>query len=113
MENCLFCQIINHQIPAEIEFENENLIVIKDIHPKAPIHFLIIPKQHIPSINYLEKNHIDLIGDMFVTAKELAMSNQIADDGYRLIINTNLNAGQTVNHLHLHLIGGQKLKGMA
>jgi len=109
MDNCLFCQIINGQISTPFVFENNQLIVIKDIHPKAPVHLLIIPKKHIPSINYLTDDDRQIIGDMFLAAKQLAETHQVANDGYRLIINTNSFAGQTVNHLHLHLLGGKKL----
>jgi len=109
MEDCIFCKIINKEISSEILYEDERSIVIKDIDPKAPVHLLIIPKKHIESINQLEDKDKDLISEMLIIAKGIAKDQGISENGYRLVINTGKNAGQTVDHLHLHLLGGEKL----
>jgi histidine triad (HIT) family protein len=106
---CIFCKIINKEIPAEIVFENKSILAFKDITPIAPVHVLIIPKRHIESVNDLEKNDIALAGEMMFTAKELAKSFDISQKGYKLLIRTGEWGGQEVPHIHLHLIGGAKL----
>lgn len=108
--DCIFCKIIKKEIPAEIVFENENILVFKDIHPIAPVHLLIIPKKHIVSINDLKKDDIELMGEMILIAKELAKSFDISEKGYKLLIRTGEWGGQEVAHIHLHLIGGAKLE---
>ena len=107
--DCIFCKIINKESPAQMIYEDEKLIVIENIAPKAPLHLLIIPKKHIPSINHLEAEDKTLIGEMFLAAKKMAKEQGIAETGFRLIFDTGKDAGQTVNHLHLHLLGGKKL----
>jgi len=109
MQNCLFCKIVNKEVPAEIVYENDKIIVFKDIKPIAPIHFLIIPKRHIPSLNHLEPQDKELIGELFLVAQKFAKDKGIDKTGYRLIFNIGKDAGQTVDHLHLHLLGGKKL----
>lgn len=108
-DDCIFCQIINKQIDSEIIFENNNLIVFKDIHPQAPVHLLIIPKKHIISLAELEEGDQALMGEIIYQAKLLAQKYKIADGGYKLIANTGPDGGQIVNHLHFHLLGGEKL----
>ena len=110
MENCLFCGIIEKTIPTKIVYEDENIIAFNDISPQAPTHILIIPKEHIDTINNIEFNHKELIGEMMLVAKKLAKETNIADDGYRLIFNCNNNGGQAVYHIHLHLLGGRQMK---
>jgi len=107
--DCLFCKIINREIPSEIVYEDEKFFVFKDINPIAPVHILIIPKKHIHSINHLEVEDKELIGELFLTAKKIAKDLKIIESGYRLVFNVGKEAGQTVDHLHLHLIGGKKL----
>jgi histidine triad (HIT) family protein len=107
--DCVFCKIINKQLAAEIIFENDQLIVFQDIQPVAPVHILIVPKKHISSINHLENKDKQLIGELFLVAQEIAQKKKVAQTGYRLIFNVGQDAGQTVDHLHLHLIGGEKL----
>ena len=107
--NCLFCKIANKEVPAEIVYEDEKVIVLKDIHPKAPLHLLIVPKKHIPSINHLELRDKELIGGLFLVAQKIARAEGVNKTGYRLIFNMGKDAGQTVDHLHLHLLGGKKL----
>ncbi|MFH1462644.1 MAG: histidine triad nucleotide-binding protein [bacterium] len=109
MSECIFCKIISKEAPAGIIYENENILVFKDIAPKAPIHILIIPKKHIPSINHLELEDRALVGELLLTAKRIAKEQGIAETGFRLVFDTGKDAGQTVEHLHLHLLGGARL----
>jgi histidine triad (HIT) family protein len=102
---CIFCQIISHQLPAEIIFEDEDLAVFKDINPSAPIHLLIVPKNHLDSLNAIEGKNAGIVAKMALTAKKIAEEQNI-QNGYRLLINTGREAGQVVFHLHMHLMGG-------
>jgi len=110
MENCLFCKIIKKEIPAEIVFENEDILAFKDIDPQAPVHILLVPKEHIPTTNDLEENHKELVGAIYLVAKSLAKKYGISEDGYRTVFNCNKNGGQAVYHIHLHLLGGRQMK---
>jgi len=107
MENCLFCKIIAGDIPAEIVFENENLLAFRDISPQAPTHILLIPKIHISTLNDLEPTNSTTVGEMVRTASELAKKEGFSDAGYRTVFNCNADGGQTVYHIHLHLLGGR------
>lgn len=109
MAECIFCKIINRESPSEIIYEDIKFIAIKDTKPVARLHLLIIPKKHIPSINDLDYKHKELIGDMVLLAKKIAKDKGVQDTGYRLVFNAGADAGQTVEHLHLHLLGGEKL----
>jgi len=109
MENCLFCKIINKEVPLEIVFEDEKFLVFKDIDPQAPVHLLIVPKEHIESVNHLEEKNKELIGELFLITKKIARDQKVAKDGYRLILNVGKKGGQTIDHLHLHLLGGKTL----
>ncbi len=106
---CIFCKIANKEIPVDIVYEDQKIIAFKDIKPVAPIHLLIIPKKHIPTADHLEVQDRELIGELFLLAQKIARKQGISESGYRLIINVGKDAGQTVEHLHLHLIGGKKL----
>jgi len=107
--NCLFCKIANKETLAEIVYEDEKVVAFKDIHPKAPLHLLIIPKKHISSVDYLESKDKELMGELFLVAQKIARAEGVDKTGYRLIFNIGKDAGQTVDHLHLHLLGGKKL----
>ena len=107
MAESIFSKIIKREIPAEIVFEDNEIIAIKDINPQAPIHILIIPKKEIPTLNDLNENDAQLIGKIFIIAKDLAIKNGISEEGYRLVVHCNKNAGQTVFHIHFHLLGGR------
>ena len=109
MQNCLFCKIANKEASAEIVYEDEKVVAFKDIHPKAPLHLLIIPKKHIPSVDHLESKDQRLMGELFLVAQKIARAEGVDKTGYRLIFNIGKDAGQTVDHLHLHLLGGKKL----
>lgn len=109
MSDCIFCKIINKELPSSIIYEDERFITFKDIAPKAPLHILIIPKEHIKSINEIGPKDKDLIGEMLLLAKETAKEQKTEKSGYRLIFNIGPDSGQTVEHLHLHLMGGGQL----
>lgn len=106
--DCLFCKIAEHKQDANIVYENEEFVVINDIHPQAPVHLLIIPKKHIKTINHLEEEDKGMIGRIFFLAKDLAEQKRIAKKGYRLFFNVGRGGGQIIDHIHLHLIGGWK-----
>ena len=108
--DCLFCKIIKGDIPGTIVYRDEQVTAFRDINPAAPTHVLIVPNKHIESVNMLIVDDEPLIGHLFIAAKKIAAQEGIAEDGYRLVVNTNANAGQTVFHIHLHLIGGAPLK---
>jgi histidine triad (HIT) family protein len=110
MTDCLFCKIIKGDITGSIVYRDEQVTAFRDINPAAPTHILIVPNQHIDSVNMLILDDEPLIGHLFTVAKNIAAQEGIADGGYRLIMNTNANAGQTVFHIHLHLLGGAPMK---
>jgi histidine triad (HIT) family protein len=105
--NCLFCRVIAKEIPAAIVSENEHCVAFRDINPQAPVHILVIPRQHIASLN--EARDAQILGQMQLVAAQLAKSEALAERGYRTVINTNADAGQTVFHIHLHLLGGRAM----
>ena len=108
-QDCLFCKILGGDIPADIIFESESAIAFRDINPQAPTHVVIIPRQHVATINDIEPEHEALVGSLFSAAKAIAAAEGLSEDGYRVVMNCNEAAGQTVFHLHLHLLGGRKL----
>jgi len=105
--DCIFCKIIKKEQSADIIYEDNKFVVFKDIKPAAPVHLLIVPKEHITSVNHLEKKHGELTADLVFLAKKMAKEQKISD-GYKLIFNVGQKGEQTVNHLHLHLMGGWK-----
>lgn len=107
-EECIFCRISRQELPAEVVYHDQEMLAFYDIQPKAPVHILVIPRQHIESLASLEKGDQVLVGNMLWVAKYLAESHRIADGGYKILINTGVGAGQTVPHLHLHLLGGTR-----
>ena len=107
--DCLFCKIVAGDIPADIVFETDKVLAFRDINPQAPTHVLIIPRNHIPTINDLQSADADEIGNLFLAAKDIAVQEGIDEVGYRVAMNCNEAAGQTVFHLHLHLLGGRQL----
>ncbi len=109
MSDSIFTKIIKREIPAEIIFEDDDVIAFNDISPKAPIHILVVPKQAIPTINDLQEDDAALIGKVVLRAKDIAKKLGIDERGYRLIFNCNKEGGQSVFHIHLHLIGGKQL----
>jgi len=109
MQECLFCKIINREIPAKIVFEDDEVLAFHDIDPKAPTHILIIPKRHIATLNDLDQEDAALVGRLQVTAAKLAKELGFAEDGYRVVMNCNEDGGQTVWHIHMHLLAGRSL----
>jgi len=109
MSDTIFTKIINREIPAQIEYEDDELLAFADISPQAPVHILIIPKKPIATINDAEDDDAELMGKIILAAKKIAKQKGIADDGYRLVFNCNEGAGQTVFHIHCHLLGGRPL----
>lgn len=110
MADCIFCKIITGDIPSTNVFRDEQVTAFRDLNPAAATHILLVPNKHIDSVNTLTNADEQLIGHLFTTAKQLAAQEGIAEGGYRLIINTNADAGQTVFHIHLHLLGGAPMK---
>ncbi|HLG57398.1 MAG TPA: histidine triad nucleotide-binding protein [Vicinamibacterales bacterium] len=109
MTDCLFCKIIGGQIPGTFVYQDEELVVLKDINPQAPLHVLIIPRRHIATLNDLGPGDDALVGSMQRTAARIAKEQGYSDRGYRTVFNTNRDAGQTVFHIHLHLLAGRGL----
>ena len=109
MENCIFCKIIKGEIPSQIVYEDEKVVVFKDINPVAPVHVLIVPRVHIESVRDIGERNADVIADIHFAANKAAEKLGISQKGFRLINNCGADAGQTVPHLHYHLIGGVKL----
>lgn len=109
MEDCLFCKIVGRSIPAKVVYENEQVVAFEDINPQAPTHILVVPRKHIPTLNDVSVEDVDLLGRMIQSAVEIARQRNVHDSGYRLVWNTNRGAGQSVFHIHLHLLGGRAL----
>lgn len=107
--DCLFCKIINKEIPAKIVYEDDTVLAFEDINPQAPLHILVIPKKHIPTTLEITKDDHSLIGQLLQTANRLAREKGVAEQGFRTVINCNRDAGQTVFHIHLHLLGGRPM----
>ncbi|WP_200881818.1 histidine triad nucleotide-binding protein [Nitrincola sp. A-D6] len=107
--DCLFCKIVNNEIPADIVYQDEKVIAFKDINPQAPFHALIIPRKHIATLNDITAEDCETVGHLQWVAAKLATDNGFAEDGYRTVFNCNSHAGQTVYHIHLHLLGGKPL----
>ena len=109
MSDCLFCKIVDGEIPADIIHETDTTVAFRDINPQAPTHVLIIPRKHIATINDLGDEDREIVGSLYTAARDIAAAEGIADEGYRVVMNCNEGAGQTVFHLHLHLLGGRPL----
>lgn len=107
-DNCLFCKIIAGEISSELVYEDDICVAFKDISPQAPTHLLIIPREHIESLDKARNRHQETLGYMLLIAAEIARENGFAENGYRTVINTNSDGGQTVFHLHIHLLAGRQ-----
>ena len=110
MSETIFTKIINKEIPAQIEYEDDEILAFDDINPQAPVHILIIPKKPIPTLNDLTENDAELLGKIVLVAKKLAADKGISEKGYRLVFNCNSWGGQEVYHIHCHLLGGRQMK---
>jgi len=109
MTDCLFCKIRDGEVPAEKVYEDEDVLAFNDVNPQAPVHVLIVPKKHISTVNDVSPGDSGIIGKLYLAAKAIAAKHEIAEDGYRLVVNCNAMAGQTVFHIHLHLLGGRRM----
>jgi len=109
MAECLFCRIVSKKVPAKIIYEDERILAFEDINPQAPVHALVIPKKHISTTLDIEDEDNELIGLLFQTAGKIAKEKGIAERGFRLVVNTNQEAGQTVYHVHIHILGGRHM----
>lgn len=108
-EDCLFCKILNGDIPADVIYESDTAIAFRDINPKAPTHAVIIPRRHISTINDIGEDDQEVVGSLYLAAKAIAAQEGFSGEGYRVVMNCNEAAGQTVFHIHLHLLGGRLL----
>lgn len=109
MSDCLFCKIVDGQIPAEVIYQDDQVVAFKDINPAAPFHALVIPKKHISTLNDAESADAMVLGQLQLTAAKIAADHGFAEDGYRTVMNCRDNGGQTVYHIHLHLLGGKAM----
>lgn len=109
MADCIFCGIVEGEIPADRLYEDDLVVAVLDINPRAPVHFMIIPKEHIDDARHIRGEHAPLIARMFTTATKVAKEEGVAKSGYRLAFNVGPDAGMTVDHLHLHCLGGREL----
>jgi histidine triad (HIT) family protein len=109
MADCIFCEIVHKRMKSDMVYEDENLVAFRDINPQAPVHLLIVPRQHIESVQDVKADESELMGKMLLIAQKLAQNNQIDEGGYRLVLNYGINGGQTVSHLHMHLLGGRRM----
>ena len=105
--DCIFCKIVAGEIPATLVTRTDRLVAFRDVSPQAPVHVLVIPTEHLASLEDVQDGR--LLGEMLMLARDIAREEKIAEDGYRVVLNTNKNGGQTVFHLHLHLLGGRRL----
>ena len=109
MSECIFCKIAEGGIPAEVVYEDDDLVAFRDLNPQAPTHVLVIPRKHIPTTNDLTDEDARLMGKLVLAARDIAQQEGIAEAGYRTVLNCNAAAGQTVFHIHLHLLGGRPM----
>lgn len=110
MEDCLFCKIVKGEIPSKKVYEDDKVYAFHDINPEAPVHFLVIPKEHIQSANDLNDNNSDIISHIFKVINKLAVELNISEKGYRIVNNCGEDGGQTVGHIHFHVLGGRNMK---
>jgi histidine triad (HIT) family protein len=107
--DCLFCKIAAGAVPADLVHEGERLLAFRDINPQAPLHVLVIPREHVPSLDAADPSSIDLLGEALLLAADIARREGVSGDGYRTVVNTGEHGGQTVDHLHVHLLAGRSL----
>lgn len=109
MEDCLFCKIVKKEIPAKVIYENERILAFEDINPQAPLHILIIPKEHFASLNEVPEEKRNILPELLLQARQIAKERGISEKGYRIVLNTAKDAGQEVFHIHFHLLGGRRM----
>ncbi|HET6313095.1 MAG TPA: histidine triad nucleotide-binding protein [Chloroflexia bacterium] len=109
IDTCVFCKLAKGQLRADIVYEDNTVLAFKDIHPQAPVHVLVIPREHITALWEVDESHIQVLGRLILAANDVADRLGVQETGYRIVINTGTEAGQTVDHVHLHVLGGRKL----
>ena len=109
MTDCLFCRMVKGEIKPDVVFEDDEVLAFRDLNPQAPLHVLVIPKRHIATLNDLEASHASLMGKMYLAARQVAQQEGLAERGYRTVINCNAEAGQSVYHVHLHVLAGRAM----
>ncbi len=109
MTDCLFCKIVSGDIPGDIIYQDDDVLAFRDLHPQAPVHVLVIPKKHISTINDLQEGDAVLVGKMYLAARQIAQQEGMAESGYRCVMNCNDDGGQTVHHIHLHILGKRQM----
>ncbi len=109
MSDCLFCKMVSGEIQPDVVYEDEGVLAFRDVNPQAPTHVLVIPKAHIATTNDLDADNADVVGRLYLAAKQIADDEGIAEPGYRMVMNCNPGAGQSVYHIHLHLLGGRPM----
>ena len=109
MDNCLFCKMVSGQIKPQTVYESDQVLAFRDISPQAPVHILVIPKAHIATLNDIDTSHAAVLGEMMLTATQVAKQEKIAESGFRIVMNCNADAGQSVFHIHMHVMGGRTL----
>lgn len=107
--DCVFCRIVRGELPSETVLEEDDLVAFRDLNPQAPTHVLVVPRRHIASVNELEAGDAELAGRLILAGRRVAGEEGLADGGYRLVLNTGSDGGQTVDHVHLHVIGGRRM----
>ncbi len=110
MDNCIFCKIINKEVPSKIVYEDEKVLAFNDINPRAPIHVLLISKEHFGTLNEIPEGKKDILSHLLLKARQVAQEKGIAENGYRIVLNTERDSGQEVFHIHFHLLGGRQMK---
>jgi len=110
MAECVFCRIVSREVPADIILQDERCVAFRDVRKQAPVHVLIVPREHVVSLAEAEEEHRDLLGYLLLIARKVAEAERIADSGFRVVINSNADAGQTVDHLHVHVLGGRPMQ---
>lgn len=108
-QDCIFCRIVAGEIPAKIVREDGDMVAFRDIDPKAPLHVLVVPRRHVASVNVLRAGDEAMIGKLFAAARDIAAAEGVAETGYRMVVNAGPDAGQSVEHIHLHVLGGRAL----
>lgn len=109
IDTCVFCKLAKGMLRADIIYEDTKVVAFKDIHPQAPVHILVIPREHITALWEVDESHVPVLGRLLRVANEIADRMKVIDTGYRVVINTGVDAGQTVDHLHVHVLGGRRL----
>lgn len=109
MSDCIFCKIVSGDIPGDIVYQDDDVLAFRDLQPQAPVHVLVIPKRHISTINDLQADDAGLVGKLYLAAKDIAAQEGMADSGYRCVMNCNDDGGQSVHHIHLHVLGKRQM----